>query len=167
MPTFALSDEAGGDEVIDGVDQVVELLAGRIALAELRERDAAARAAAVVRVEDGEAARGRHLAGQRVSREPAVGDVRLGPAVHVEDQRHARLWLVERPDEDALQLQAVARLVRDDFLRRHALALEPRVAVRQPLGRRRAGGKREHLRRVARRLGRQRERARLRGARWR
>ena len=149
MPTFALSTRPVVDEMIDGVDEVVELLAGRIALAQLRERDAAAGAAAVVRIEDGEAARGRDLAGRGVAGQPAVGDVRLRSAVDVQDQRRA-LFRVERPDEDALQLQPVARLVLDDLLRRKPLAPQPGVAGRQPLRRARVGREHEHFGGMAR-----------------
>ena len=82
--------QARGDEVVNGVDQVVELLAGRVALAELRERDAPAGAPPVVGQEDRDPPRRQDLAGHRVAGHPAVPDVGLGPAVDVEDQRDPR-----------------------------------------------------------------------------
>ena len=45
-------------KMIDRVDQVVELLAGGVALAHLRERDASPGAPSIIRQEDGDAFRG-------------------------------------------------------------------------------------------------------------
>ena len=123
-------------EMIDGIDEVVEFLPGRIALAEFREGHAASGAAAIVRIEHGHAARRCDLAGQVVTAQPSVTHVRLRSAMHGENQRVTFPGLfVERANEDAFQIQPVACFMANHFLPREAKFLQSRIALGSPLGR--------------------------------
>src|SRR5262249_9730949 len=94
-----------------------------------RECDAAAGRAAIVRIEDGVAAGGRHLSGARVARHPAVAHMRLRAAVDDEDQRVALpRFLVERMYEHGLELEAGPGLPLHGVLLRESNALELGIA---------------------------------------
>ncbi|MFM1945343.1 MAG: hypothetical protein RI897_4325 [Verrucomicrobiota bacterium] len=106
-------DELEVDEVLDGIDEVIEFGAGVVALAEFREFHAASGAAAVVRVKDCESLGCGDLAEARVGGDPSVGLVGFGAAVDGEDEGVAltgffvvslsRGIVVEGVDEDAFE----------------------------------------------------------------
>src|SRR5207245_4056048 len=65
---------------------------------------------------------------------PAVAVVRFGAAVHAQDQRVALvLLLVERMNEDAFELETVARFPLHDFLFGELHVLRPRIGIRAAL----------------------------------
>ena len=72
-----------------GVDQIVELGTGIVALAQLAEGDATAGAAAIVGEETDKALGGSQLRRVGVAADPAVGDMGLGATVDEHDQRVA------------------------------------------------------------------------------
>ena len=80
--------------------------------------------------------------------------------MHGEDERVPlpRL-LVERPHQNALEREAIARLERHDLLLRHPHRRQPRIAVGQALQRRPAALQHEDLGRMLRRVGHERHRA--------
>src|SRR5262245_44248423 len=101
--------------MIDAVDEIVELLAAGVLLALHGKLDAIAGGAAIVGIKDGHAPRGRDLTERVIQRQPAIGIMRLRPTMHGQDEWIAfALLFVERPDEDAFELEAIASLVLDD-----------------------------------------------------
>src|SRR5262249_18510096 len=73
--------QAHFDEVIDAVDEVVELLAARVALSLHGEFDAVTGGAAIVGIEHRHPPGSGDLAERMIERYPAVGVVRLRAAV--------------------------------------------------------------------------------------
>ncbi len=131
-PTRCGIDQADLDEVVDGVNKVVELGPGGVALTELGELHPAPCAATVVGQEDGEAARREHLCGARVARQPAIGAMAFRPAVHHHDQRHTLVTIaLEGVNEQSLELEAVARSPGDGLLAAQLDLVEPGVAAGQ------------------------------------
>lgn len=93
---------------------------------------------------------------QGVVGQPAVGVVRLRPAVHRQDQRHALVAsALQRVEQDAFDLQPVAGRVAHHLLAGQADVGQPRVGIGQALRLRRVGGQPEHLAGVLGAVGQQ------------
>jgi hypothetical protein len=151
------------DQVVHAVHEVVELFRRGPAVVELRERDAAAGAGAIVRVKDRVALRRGDLRRDGIKSVPAVRVVRLGAAVHRQDQRHAfPVGARQRMNQQALDLQAVTRPVAHDFLVRQLDVAQPGIGIGQPL-RTTAAADLEQLARMRGRAGAEADRATIHG----
>ncbi len=143
------------DQEVDSRQHVIEFRTHAVALVPFREGDPPTGAPAVVGVENGVASARRHLTRHRVRGQPAVLVVRLGTAVSDHDRGNPLpLPPLRRMNQQALDLETVARTPPHDLLPAEAYLREPRVRVGQT---HRSGTpldpEREHLWWRRRRLG--------------
>src|SRR5690606_16633863 len=97
------------------------------------ELDAAAGARAVVRIERRVAFGRERLRRERIAREPPLAVVALRSAVHDDHERIALpAPLLERPDQEPFELEAVARAVADRLLHGEVAARQVGVREGQP-----------------------------------